>query len=94
MKRNPASRIQFPNEEKMKYFADMVKAREPLINNVIGFVDGFTLACRCSDDELMQNAAYNGYNHDTSCNNVFAFHQKAKLYFQPIIILDHGMIVQ
>ena len=81
LKRNPASKVQFPNEEKMRYFADMVKSREPLINNVIGFVDGLSLACQCSDDELMQNAAYNGYNHDTSCNNVFAFSPEGKIMF-------------
>ena len=81
LKRHPASKIEFPNNEKMLYLANMVKAREPLITNVIGFVDGLTLPCQCSDDELRQNAAYNGYSHDTSCNNVFAFSPEGKIVF-------------
>jgi hypothetical protein len=73
LRRHPASVVEFPDEDKMRYFASMVHSREPLVNNVIGFVDGLTLACQCSDNELLQNAACNGYSHDTSCNNVFAF---------------------
>ena len=33
----------------------------------------YILAVQCSDEEEDQNAAYNGYHHDTMCNNVLAF---------------------
>ena len=81
LRRHPASAIEFPDEEKMNYFANMVHSREPLIKNVIGFVDGLSLACQCSDNQLLQNAAYNGYSHDTSCNNVFAFSPEGKVMY-------------
>jgi hypothetical protein len=44
-----------------------------MVSNVIGFVDGMSLPVKCSEDMFLQNAAYNGYHHDTMCNNVFAF---------------------
>ena len=37
--------------------------------------------CRTIKGGPMQNAAYNGYNHDTSCNNVFAFSPEGKIKF-------------
>ena len=65
----------------MKVYAKMVQMREPLIDNVIGFVDGLSLTVQCSDDEFQQNAAYNGYSHDTCCNNVFAFSPEGKIIY-------------
>jgi hypothetical protein len=43
LKRNPISRVKFPTEEEMIYFAGLVNNREPRINNVIGFVDGVSI---------------------------------------------------
>ena len=85
LRRHPAAAVEFPDEEKMEYFASMVQSREPLIRNVIGFVDGLSLACQCSDSHLLQNAAYNGYSHDTSCNNVFAFSPEGKVMYYRIL---------
>ena len=73
LKNNEYAKISFPDPAKMAEFAAMVQVREPMVDNVIGFVDGLSLPIQCSDDEYMQNAAYNGYSHDTCCNNVFAF---------------------
>ena len=64
----------------MRNFAEMVQIRE-MVNNVIGFVDGLSVPVQCSDDILLQNAAYNGYSHVTSCNNVFAFSPYGKIIY-------------
>jgi hypothetical protein len=37
------SEIIFPDEEHKKIFANMIKRREPLVHNVIGFVDGLSI---------------------------------------------------
>lgn len=55
--------------------------REPRVSNVIGFVDELALQAQCSGDILQQNAAYNGYHHDTTCNNVMAFSPTGKIFF-------------
>jgi hypothetical protein len=78
---HPASKIQFPDEERMKHLAAMVQLREPTITNVIGFVDGLSVPVQCSDDVSEQNAMYNGYYHDTTCKHVFAFDPEGKIVF-------------
>ncbi len=32
--------VKFPSDAKMREFADMVQAREPLVDDIIGFMDG------------------------------------------------------
>ena len=81
LRKHPASRIRFPDQQQMAIYAQMVNNREPAINNVIGFVDGLSIPVQCSDDILQQNAAYNGYHHDTMCNNVMAFAPTGKIIF-------------
>jgi hypothetical protein len=81
LKRNADARIKFPSPEDMVVYSSMVHEREPMVNNVIGFVDGLSIPVRCSDDVLDQNAAYNGYHHDTMCNNVFAFVPTGKIVY-------------
>lgn len=79
LKRHDAARIKFPNELEMLAYAEIVRRREPLVDNVIGFVDGVATPVECSDDENEQNAYYNGYYHDTTVNNVFAFAPTGKV---------------
>ena len=81
LKNNEFAKISFPDHAKMAEFAAMIQVREPMVDNVIGFVDGLSLPIQCSDDEYMQNAAYNGYSHDTCCNNVFAFLPAGKVIY-------------
>jgi hypothetical protein len=81
LKNHPASKIVFPDAIKMHYFAEMIQHREPMIGNVIGFVDGLSLPIQCCDEAMLQNAAYNGYSHDTCCNNVFAFSPEGKVMY-------------
>lgn len=81
LKNNEYAKVSFPDPEKMAEFASIIQLREPLVDNVIGFVDGLSLPVQCSDNECLQNAAYNGYSHDTCCNNVFAFSPEGKVIY-------------
>jgi hypothetical protein len=54
------ARMRFPSQDDVVTYSVMVYAREPLVRNVIGFVDGLSVPVRCSDNLLDQNAAYNG----------------------------------
>lgn len=78
---NHFSAIRFPDQQEMAEFAALVKSREPEVSNVIGFVDGLACPVQCSDDLEEQAKNYNGYHHDTTCNNVFAFSPKGKVMF-------------
>ncbi len=57
----------------MREFADMVQAREPLVDNIIGFMDWISFPTECTSERVQQNAFYCGYNCDTMVNNVFAY---------------------
>lgn len=58
----------------MRLYAGMVYRREPLVKNVVGFVDGLSIAIMEDEDEDedSQATSYNGFYGDTRCNNVFA----------------------
>jgi len=84
LQHNRAARVKYPTQAEMVHYASLVQAREPLVDNIIGFVDGVSIPVQCSDDASMQNAAYNGYHHDTACNNVFAFAPTGKIIFAAI----------
>jgi hypothetical protein len=36
---HPFAKVKFPDNAKIREYADMIKAREPLVNDVIGFMD-------------------------------------------------------
>ena len=84
LRKNRAARVRYPSQEEREAYAEMVQAREPLADNIIGFVDGVSIQVQCSDEILAQNSAYNGYHHDTACNNVFAFAPTGKIIFAAI----------
>lgn len=65
----------------MQQFAEMVNSREPMIDDVIGFMDGVSFTTQCCDDRVIQNAYYCGYDCDTMINNVFAFGPDGKIFF-------------
>ena len=65
--------VKFPDAERMREYATMVHAREPSVNDVIGFMDGVSLSSECTDKRVEQNAFYCGYDSDTMVNNVFAY---------------------
>jgi len=43
LKGNPFAEVKFPSDVKMREFADMIQAREPLVNDMIGFMDGVSM---------------------------------------------------
>jgi hypothetical protein len=81
LKNNMYAKVSWPTEDEMIQYALMVQQREPEVDDVIGFADGLSIAVQCSSDELSQSADYNGYHHDTHCNNVFLFVPTGKIAF-------------
>jgi hypothetical protein len=63
----------------------MVQVREPLVDDIIGFMDGVSFQAKCTDDCITQNAMYCGYNCDTMVNNVFTYGPDGKAFFAAII---------
>jgi hypothetical protein len=78
---HPLAQGKFPNVEKMQLFLDMISVQEPMVNNVIGFMDGLGLTTECTDERVMQNAYYCGYDCDTIVNNVLVFGPNGKVIF-------------
>ena len=77
---HPLARISFPDEHQMRVYADMIKKREPTIDNVIGFMDGLGLATEMTSERIEQNAYYCGYDCDTMVNNVLVFGPDGKVF--------------
>jgi uncharacterized membrane protein len=65
----------------MPQFAGMVLSREPLVDDIIGFMDGVSIPAKCTDERFEQNAFYCGYDCDTMVNNVFAYGPDGKVFF-------------
>jgi hypothetical protein len=80
LKNHPLAKVRFPNEEKMASFASLIQAREPSVDDVIGFLDGLSLTSECSSEVIEQNAMYNGYHSDTMVNNIFAYGPDGKVF--------------
>ncbi len=78
---HPLARIEFPVEQKMQMFAEMIRLREQTISNIIGFMDGLGLAMEMTDERIQQNAYYCGYDHNTMINNVLVFGLDGKVFF-------------
>jgi hypothetical protein len=66
------TRVQFPGDAKMRDFANMVQWREPMVDDIIGFLGGVLFPVQCTDKWISQNAMYCGYDCNTMVNNVFA----------------------
>ncbi len=78
---NPIAEVRFPSAEKMRRFAGMVQSREPLVDDIIGFMDGVLIPAECTDEHFEQNAFYCGYDCDTMVNNIFAYGPDGKVFF-------------
>ena len=74
----------------MQFFSDMISVQEPMVNNVIGFMDGLGLTTECTDERITQNAYYCGYDCDTMENSVLVFGPDGKVFSVPLIILGVG----
>jgi DDE superfamily endonuclease len=80
LKNHPLAKVRFPDADKMALFAQLIQGREPSVDDVIGFLDGLSLASECSSEVIEQNAMYNGYHSDTMVNNIFAYGPDGKVF--------------
>jgi hypothetical protein len=90
----PFAQVRFPDEHKMREYADMVQLREPKVDNIIGFMDGISFSSECTDERIEQNAFYCGYDCDTAVN-ITSLHlvQMVKYFLLPLIFLGVGRMV-
>jgi hypothetical protein len=78
------AKVKFPDNLKMREYADMIQARELLADDVIDFMDGVSFQTECTSKCVQQNVLYCGYNCDTMVNNVFAFGPNGKVFFAAV----------
>jgi hypothetical protein len=81
LRHHPVAKVEFPDEEKMQQFAQIVCTHEPSVQDVIGFMDGVSFTSECTSEKIRQNAFYCGYDCDTMVNNVFAYGPDGKVFF-------------
>jgi hypothetical protein len=46
------SQVTFPDVNKMREYTSMVQASEPLVDDVISFMDGVSLSLECTDERV------------------------------------------
>ncbi len=85
------AKVKFPDNLKMREYADMIQAREPLADDVIGFMDGVSFQTECTSKRVQQNAFYCGYDCDTMVNNVFTFGSDGKFFLPQLTFLEAGL---
>jgi len=68
----------------MEYFARLIHQCESEVDDVIGFMDGFSLVSECTSEVLEQNAMYNGYHSETMVNNIIAYGPDGKVFLATI----------
>jgi hypothetical protein len=84
---HPLAWVKFPDKVEMSEFAAMIEAPEPLVDNVVGFMDGMPLPVECTDKQMGQNTMYCGYSCDTMVNNVLAFGPDGKVFLCALNLL-------
>jgi hypothetical protein len=52
LRRHDDAKVSFPSLEEMRRYSEMIARREPLVDDVIGFLDGVSLPVQCSDDPI------------------------------------------
>jgi hypothetical protein len=88
---NPFPKVKFPDNVKIREYADMIQAREPLADDVIGFMDGVSFSTECISKQVQQNAFYCGYDCDTMVNNVFAYGLDGKFFLPQLTFPEVGL---
>jgi hypothetical protein len=56
----PIARVEFPNEDKMQQFAQLVNVHEPTVTDGIGFMDGVSFTSECTSEKIQQKTFYCG----------------------------------
>jgi hypothetical protein len=64
----------------MREFADMIQQREPMVDDIIGFMDRVLFPAECTDKRVDQNAMFCGYNCNTMVNKVFMYGPDGKVF--------------
>ncbi len=82
LRSHPFAQVKFPDAVKMREIADIIQEREPLVSNIIGFMDGVSFPAECTDEGVEQNSYYCGYDCDTMVNNVFAYGLDGKFFLR------------
>jgi hypothetical protein len=82
-----------PRRHDNEEFADMVHEREPLVDDIIGFMDSVSFPSECTDECVEQNTYYCGYDCDTMVNNVFAYGPDGKVFLRQSTFQGVGRMV-
>jgi hypothetical protein len=87
------AQVRFPDEHKMREYADMVQLREPEVDDdIIGFMDGISFLSECTDEQIEQNA----FIVDTATQwLITSLHlvQMVRYFLLPLIFLGVGRMV-
>ncbi len=75
----PEARVQWPTPQDMEKFATLIRRREPLITQCIGFIDGIHISIQNSSDHKSQNSNYNGWLAGVTISCVFLFVPTGKI---------------
>ncbi len=81
---HPFVQVKFPGGDKMREYAAMVEVREPIVNDIIGFMDGVSFSTKCTNERVEQNLIYCGYDCNMMVNKVFAYGPDGKVFFAAI----------
>jgi hypothetical protein len=69
----PEAKIAFPNPGEYESIAAVIALYEPMVKNVIGFLDGCNLKLVDLEDKMRQNGYYNGWEETVWVSNLFVF---------------------
>ena len=70
----------------------MIQRHEPLVDDIIGFMNGDSSTTQCINEQLMQNSMYCRHDCDTMVNNIFAYGPDGKLFFEHWISQAAGLM--
>jgi hypothetical protein len=76
--------VKFSDDAKMRDFANMVQRIEPMVDDIIGYLDGVLSLVQCTDERIRQNTMYCKYDCDTMVNNVLAYSPEGKVFFAAV----------
>jgi hypothetical protein len=73
--------IIMPNDEKIRYYQELIKKRHPLLDGVFCVCDGLKLNLEKPRDIIIQSRFYNGWTHGHYISNLFVFGADGKIIF-------------
>jgi hypothetical protein len=89
---DPFARVEYPNGEKLREYPDMVRIRDPVVDDITGFMDGVSFPAECTKDHVKQNAMYCGNDCNTMVNNVFAYGPNGKVFLLQLTFPEVGQM--